>query len=96
MNPRTASESEPQTSVVPNIAASLDEEDSEFARVDAEAAYRGVSALVEILSGCQPGYQVTGIFIHSLLVDVRMHLENVVGSLRVGTVENTFQSRELQ
>jgi hypothetical protein len=59
--------------------AKADEDD--FTLVDAEAAYSGVSALVELLGACPPGYQVTGIFIHSLLVDVRMHLENVVGAL---------------
>ena len=56
-------------------------EDEEFTLVDAQAAYSGISALVEMLGACPPGYQVTGIFIHSLLLDVRMHLENVVGGL---------------
>lgn len=70
------------SAINPNVFEKDDEED-EFVALDAEAAYRGVSALVELLSGCQPGYQVTGIFIHTLLVDVRMHLENVVGSFRM-------------
>lgn len=72
------------------------DQDDDFVALDAEAAYRGVSALVEILSGCQPGYQVTGIFIHTLLVDVRMHLENVVGSLRVPVAVMPAQSKQLQ
>lgn len=55
--------------------------EEEFTLIDAQAAYSGVSALVEMLGACPPGYQVTGIFIHSLLLDVRMHLENVVGGL---------------
>lgn len=58
-----------------------DDDQEDFTLIDAQAAYSGVSALVELLGGCQPGYQVTGIFIHSLLLDVRMHLENVVGAL---------------
>lgn len=49
--------------------------------VDAQAAHRGVSALVELLGACEPGQQVTGIYIRSLLVDVRMHLDNVVDEL---------------
>lgn len=56
-------------------------EDEDFTIVDAQAAYSGISALVEMLGACPPGHQVTGIFIHSLLLDVRMHLENVVGAL---------------
>ncbi len=56
-------------------------ENAENTLADAEAAYSGVSALVELLSGCQPGHQITGIFIRSLLEDVRAHLENVVGGL---------------
>lgn len=57
-------------------------EDDDYTLEDAQAAYDGVSALVELLGACQPGQQVTGIFIHSLLTDVRAHLENVVGNLR--------------
>lgn len=68
------------------IALDHDAEEVEFVALDAQAAYRGISALVEILSGCQPGYQVTGIFIHTLLVDVKCHLENVVSGLRVPSV----------
>lgn len=57
-------------------------EEAEYTLIDAEAAYAGVSALVELLSACPPGQQVTGIFIRSLLVDVQMHLANVVDNLR--------------
>lgn len=57
-------------------------EEAEYTLIDAEAAYAGVSALVELFSACPPGQQVTGIFIRSLLVDARMHLENVVDNLR--------------
>lgn len=67
-----------------------DAEEVEFVALDAQAAYRGVSALVEILSGCQPGYQVTGIFIHTLLVDVKAHLENVVDGLRVPALRQSM------
>lgn len=56
--------------------------DDDFTLEDAQAAYGGVSALVELLGACQPGQQVTGIFIRSLLLDVRMHLDNVVQGLQ--------------
>ena len=52
---------------------------------DAQAAFSGVSCLVEILGKCAPSEQITGIFIHSLLVDVKMHLDNVVDALRQHT-----------
>lgn len=69
-------------------------QDAEFTLSDAEAAYSGVSALVELLNGCQPGHQITGIFIRSLLEDVRAHLENVVGGLSpVAAVELCQASR---
>jgi len=85
------------STINPN-AAPFDEDDSEaeFVLIDAESAYHGVSALVEILGACKPGQQITGIFVHSLLVDVRMHLEAVVGGLRVPVVSRTLQARELQ
>jgi hypothetical protein len=79
----------------PNAIA-FDQEEADFALVDAESAYRGVSALVELLGACQPGQQITGIFVHSLLLDVRMHLDNVVSSLRVPMVSHTFEAQELQ
>lgn len=62
-------------------------EEDDYTLEDAQAAYSGVSALVELLGACQPGQQVTGIFIHSLLVDVRAHMENVVDALRHGGVD---------
>lgn len=71
-------------------------EDEGFTLVDAQAAYSGVSALVEMLGACPPGYQVTGIFIHSLLLDVRMHLENVVGSLSPQAAMEICSSRVVQ
>lgn len=58
-------------------------DEDDFTLIDAQAAYSGVSALVELLGACPPGQQVTGIFIRSLLIDVRMHLENVVDAMRV-------------
>lgn len=77
-------------------AASVDADLEDFTLVDAQAAYSGVSALVELLSACPPGHQVTGIFIHSLLVDVRMHLENVVDNLRPHTVAHVHQAPAMQ
>lgn len=58
-------------------------EDNEELLADAESAQGSVGALVEILSGCTPGQQVTGVFMRSLLVDVKMHMDNVVDGLRV-------------
>lgn len=84
------------TIINPNAFQAEDDDEAEFAALDAQAAYHGVSALVEMLGACKPGERVTGIFIHTLLVDVRMHLENVVGSLRVGVVPTTFQAHEIQ
>ena len=84
------------TIINPNTFQTEDDEEAEFVALDAQAAYHGVSALVEMLGACKPGERVTGIFIHTLLVDVRMHLENVVGSLRVGAPSATLQARELQ
>lgn len=60
-----------------------DTDQDEYLLVDAESAQGSVGALVEILSGCTPGQQVTGIFMRSLLLDVKMHLDNVVDGLRV-------------
>lgn len=75
----------------------IPEPEDDFTLIDAQAAYSGVSALVEILAGCPPGYQVTGLFIHSLLLDVRMHLENVVGSLNPrAPVLQPYQEAHLQ
>jgi len=70
-----------------NPAPTDDDEDAEFVALDAQAAYHGVSALVEMLGACKPGEKVTGIFIHSLLLDVRMHLENVVEGVRMPAME---------
>jgi len=64
-------------------AADVDDVGEEYLALDAEAAYHGVSALVEMLGACKPGEQVTGIFVCSLLEDVQAHLFNVVGGLRV-------------
>lgn len=72
--------------------AEEDAEQAEFTLIDAEAAYSGVSALVELLSACPPGQQVTGVFIRSLLVDVRMHLENVVDALSPHTAVELCKS----
>jgi hypothetical protein len=77
-------------------AIAIDQEEADIALEDAESAYRGVSALVELLAACKPGQQITGIFVHSLLVDVRMHLENVVGSLRVPMARHAFQPLDMQ
>ena len=60
-----------------------DIDQDEYLLADAESAQGSVGALVEILSGCTPGQQVTGIFMRSLLLDVKMHLDNVVDGLRV-------------
>jgi len=79
-----------------NTVAFDDDSGEEYLALDAEAACHGVSALVEILGVCKPGEQVTGIFIRSLLQDVQAHLFNVVDSLCVPAVSNTFRLRELQ
>jgi hypothetical protein len=60
----------------------LDADDDGAPLHDVQAAHRRVSALVELLGGCEPGQQVTGIFIRSLLEDVRMYLELAVDNLR--------------
>ncbi len=65
----------------PDDAGTADD-GAEYVLADAESAHRGVSALVELLSGCAPGQQVTGVFIRSLLMDVQMHLELVVDALQ--------------
>lgn len=57
------------------------DDDDDYTLDDAKAAYGGISALVELLGACKPGQQVTGVFILSLLVDVRMHLESLVSAL---------------
>ena len=57
-------------------------DDDEELLVDAESAQGSVGVLVEILGGCTPGQQVTGVFMRSLLADVKMHLDNVVDGLR--------------
>lgn len=62
-----------------NSSLVLDESDL---LLDAEAAHGSVGALVEILGGCTPGQQVTALFMRSLLMDVMMHLDNVVDGLR--------------
>lgn len=72
-------------------AADVDDMGEEYLALDADAAYHGVSALVEMLGACKPGEKVTGIFICSLLQDVQAHLFNVVGGLRVPALRNTMQ-----
>ncbi|UUZ68090.1 hypothetical protein LP416_27885 [Polaromonas sp. P2-4] len=68
-----------------------------FLLIDAESAQGSVGALVEILGGCTPGQQVTGVFMRSLLADVKMHLDNVVDGLRHRTASLPLHhSRELQ
>jgi hypothetical protein len=57
-------------------------EDTLDALDDAQAAHGSISVLIELLGGCEPGQQVTGVFMRSLLMDVRMHLDNVVEALR--------------
>lgn len=68
-----------------------DDEEFDFVALDAQAAYRGLSFLVQILAACKPDEQITGIFIHALLVDILAHLENVVDGLRVPALRNTMQ-----
>jgi hypothetical protein len=69
--------------VVYELEQTTPSEDNEELLADAESAQGSVGALVEILSGCTPGQQVTGVFMRSLLVDVKMHMDNVVEGLRV-------------
>ena len=61
-------------------------DDDGFLLIDAESAQGSVGALVEILGGCTPDYQVTGIFMRCLLEDVKLHLDNVVDGLRHRTL----------
>jgi hypothetical protein len=70
-------------SITNQNSVSFDDVEDEYVALDAEAAYHGVSALVEMLGACKPGEKVTGIFVCSLLQDVQAHLLNVVGGLRV-------------
>lgn len=48
---------------------------------DAEAAHGTVGALIELMSSCAPGQQITAVFMRSLLCDVKAHLDNVVDGL---------------
>ena len=61
-------------------------DDDVFLLIDAESAQGSVGALVEILGGCTPDHQVTGIFMRCLLEDVKLHLDNVVDGLRHRTL----------
>jgi hypothetical protein len=63
-------------------AAVPTDEDDGAPLQDVQAAYKRVSALVELLGACEPGQQVTGIFIHGLLQDVRMYLGQALDDLR--------------
>ena len=72
-----------RTTTTNQNTVAFDDVDDEYVVLDAEAAYHGVSALVEMLGACKPGEKVTGIFVCSLLQDVQAHLYNVVGGLRV-------------
>ena len=71
----------------------FDDEDSgdEYLALDAEAAYRSLNFLVQILEACKPEEQITGIFIHAVLADILAHLENVVSGLRVPALRHTIQ-----
>ncbi len=50
--------------------------------IDAESAQGSIGVLIELMAGCAPGQQVTAIFMRSFLLDVKMHLDNVVDGLR--------------
>ena len=65
-----------------STAAASDELENEYLLIDAETAQGSVGVLIELIDGCKPGQQVTAIFMRSFLVDVKMHLDNVVDGLR--------------
>ena len=73
------------------IAVDHDDEEFDFVALDAEAAYRSLNFLVQILAACKPEEQITGIFIHAVLADILAHLENVVSGLRVPALRHTIQ-----
>ena len=62
-------------------AASADLE-NEYLLVDAESAQGSVGVLIELMDGCAPGQQITAVFMRSLLVDVKMHIDSVVDGLQ--------------
>lgn len=68
-----------------------DDSGDEYLALDAEAAYRSLNFLVQILAACKPEEQITGIFIHAVLADILAHLENVVSGLRVPALRHTIQ-----
>ncbi|MBK9440743.1 MAG: hypothetical protein IPN53_05250 [Comamonadaceae bacterium] len=74
----------------------LDDDDSgeEYLALDAQAAYRSLNFLVQILAACKPEEQITGIFIHAVLADILAHLENVVSGLRVPSILHTLQPQD--
>jgi len=80
-------------SITNQTSVPFDDVEDEYVALDAEAAYHGVSALVEMLGACKPGEKVTGIFICSLLQNVQAHLFNVVGGLRVPAAPLTVAHR---
>jgi hypothetical protein len=63
--------------------AAPDFDDHEAMCVDAEQAHQGINALVELLRGCPPGYQITAGALLGLIVGVKSYLDNVVDGLQV-------------
>lgn len=49
---------------------------------DAESALKSVDAMVELLDGYPANHKISAGAVVSLLVGVKLHLQNVVGDLR--------------
>ena len=71
-------------STAPLTAAALAAPDLDMHQAlcaDAEHAHQSIAALIEILRGCPPGYQITAGLVLGLIVSVKMNLDNVVDGL---------------
>lgn len=66
----------------PSTAAASDDLENEYLLVDAKSAQGSVGVLIELMDGCAPGQQITAVFMRSLLVDVKMHIDSVVDGLQ--------------
>lgn len=65
-----------------STAAASDDLESQYLLIDAESAQGSVGVLIELMDGCAPGQQITAVFMRSLLVDVKMHIDSVVDGLQ--------------
>ena len=65
-----------------STAAVSDDLENEYLLIDAESAQGSVGVLIELMNSCAPGQQITAVFMRSLLVDVKMHIDSVVEGLQ--------------